>query len=361
MSGLRVAVIANTKQNVYLAEEGPEDALAEYDSIHTVQAVADALAAAGHTTRVVEADETLFDTIRITRPDICFNLAEGLRGDSRESHVPALLEMLGIPYTGGKVLAHAIALDKGVTKQIWRDEGLPTAPFQVMRTGEEPLDPVLEFPLFVKPAREGSGMGINSDSIVLDRSALHQQVRWVLEAYRQPALVEAFLPGREFTVGVIGNRLLPGHRRGAGLYDHQGYHVFPVLEVDATLGAGNGVYNTLAKSYLPGEDGAPDYICPARITPALADELSDLAVRAFEAVGALDVGRVDFRLGHDGRPFLLEINTLPGLNPLASDMCIVARAEGIPYQVLVNEILQLALERYGISTPVLTKKPVFAF
>ena len=360
MSGLRLAVIANTKQNTYLAEEGPEDALAEYDSMHTVQAIADALAAAGHTTRIVEADETLFDTIRITRPDICFNIAEGLRGDSRESHVPALLEMLGIPYTGGKVLAHAISLDKGVAKQVWRDEGLPTASFQVMRTGEEPLDPGLEFPLFVKPAREGSGMGINSDSVVLDRSALHRQVSWVLEVYRQPALVEAFLPGREFTVSVLGNRLLPGRRRGAGLYNHQGYHVFPVLEVDATLGAGNGVYNTLAKSFLPGEDGAPDYICPARITPALADELGDLAVRAFEAVGALDVSRVDFRLGLDDRPYLLEINTLPGLNPLASDICIAARAEGIPYQVLVNEILNLALERNG-HHPGTRRKPVFAF
>ncbi len=361
MSGLRVAVIANTEQHTFFGDSAPDDALAEYDSIHTVQAIADALTAAGHTTRIVEADETLFDTIRISRPDICFNLAEGLRGDSRESHVPALLEMLGIPYTGGKVLAHAVSLDKGVTKQVWRDQGLPTAPFQVIRTGQESLEPGLEFPLFVKPVREGSGMGINGDSVVRDRSALDRQVSRILEVYRQPALVEAFLPGREFTVGVLGNRLLPGRRRGAGLYNQQGYHVFPVLEVDASLGAGNGVYNTLAKSFLPGEDGAPDYICPARITPALADELSDLAVRAFESVGALDVSRVDFRLGLDNRPYLLEINTLPGLNPLASDMCIVARAEGIPYQVLVNEILNLALERYGISTPVLARKPVFAF
>ncbi len=361
MSGLRVAVIANTRQNTYLAEEAPEDALAEYDSVHTVQAIADALAAAGHTTRPIEADETLFDTIRVARPDICFNIAEGLRGDSRESHVPAILEMLGVPYTGGKVLTHAISLDKGVTKQLWRDAGLPTAPFQVMHRDDEPLHPDLAFPLFVKPAREGSGMGINGQSIVTDEDALHRQVGWVQESYRQPAIVEAYLPGREFTVGILGNRLPPGRRRGGALYDHQGYHIFPVLEVDATVGAGDGLYNTLAKSFLPGEEGAPDYICPARIAPALADELGDLAVQAFEAVGALDVGRVDFRLGPDGRPYLLEINTLPGLNPLASDMCIVARVEGIPYAILINEILNLALERYGISTPVLAGPPVFAF
>ena len=176
MSGLRVAVIANTEQHTFFGDSAPDDALAEYDSIHTVQAIADALTAAGHTTRIVEADETLFDTIRISRPDICFNLAEGLRGDSRESHVPALLEMLGIPYTGGKVLAHAVSLDKGVTKQVWRDQGLPTAPFQVIRTGQESLEPGLEFPLFVKPVREGSGMGINGDSVVRDRSALDRQV-----------------------------------------------------------------------------------------------------------------------------------------------------------------------------------------
>jgi D-alanine-D-alanine ligase len=345
-TGLRVAILANTKPNVPIAAEGPDDALAEYDSLHTVQAIADALAAAGHRPLILEADETLLDTIRIARPDICFNIAEGLRGEARESHVPALLEMLGIPYTGGNVLTHALSLNKGMTKQVWRAAGLPTAPFQVFRSEDEPLHEELKFPLFVKPVREGSGMGINGHSIVHNRSELEEQVAWVLATYRQPALVEVYLPGREFTVGLIGNRRYGQPATANAFYNAWGYHVFPVLEVDATQGAGQGLYNALAKSFLPGEEGAPAYHCPAPIAPALAEALQRLAILAFEAVGGLDCGRVDFRLDAAGHPYLLEVNTLPGLNPLASDMCIVARAEGVAYETLIQEILHLAIARY---------------
>ena len=350
MNGLRVAVVANIKHNILADFDAPEDALAEYDSLATVQALVDALNSAGHNAYILEADETLLDTVRVRTPDICFNVAEGLRGDSRESHVPALLEMLGIRYTGGKVLTHAISLDKGVTKQLWRDAGLPTAPFQVFHRADDPLDPELTFPLFVKPVREGSGMGINDDSIVHNLRDLRRQVQWVIDNYQQPALVEDYLAGREFTVGLIGNTLASGQYRGE-LYNGLGYHVFPVLEVDATEGESNGLYNSLAKSYLPGEEGAPLYLCPAPIEPDFATELKHLAIKAFEAVGALDVGRVDFKLGRYGRPYLLEINTLPGLNPAASDMCIISRAEGMPYDMLINEILNLALERYGLRQP----------
>jgi D-alanine-D-alanine ligase len=134
-AGLRVALIYNLKSNVAVAPDAPSDALAEYDSLETVQALEDALLAGGHQVIRLEGDETLLDTVRETAPDICFNIAEGLRGDARESQVPALLEMLGIPYTGSKVSAQAISLDKGITKRLWRDAGLPTAPFQVFRRG----------------------------------------------------------------------------------------------------------------------------------------------------------------------------------------------------------------------------------
>jgi D-alanine-D-alanine ligase len=216
----------------------------------------------------------------------------------------------------------------------------------VFRYGDEPHQPGLDFPLFVKPVREGSGMGINGHSIVRNRSELERQVAWVMATYRQPALVETYLPGREFTVGLIGNTRYGDLSPIDPFYNAQGYHVFPVLEVDATQGAGQGLYNALAKSFLPGEEGAPAYRCPAPIAPALADELQRLAILAFEAIGGLDFGRVDFKLDAEGRPHLLEINTLPGLNPLASDMCIVARAEGVPYETLIREILHLALARY---------------
>jgi D-alanine-D-alanine ligase len=190
-------------------------------------------------------------------------------------------------------------------------------------------------------------LGINGHLVVHNASRLWQQVHWVIETYRQPALVESYLRGREFTVGLIGNALSPGEERWNTLYDERGLRAFPVLEVDARVGAGQGLYNAVSKSYDPGEDGAPLYLCPADITAVLETELKRLAVEAFEAIGALDLGRVDFRLGDDGRPYLLEIDTLPGLNPVVSDLCIMAKAEGMHHSDLVNEILRLAVDRHA--------------
>jgi D-alanine-D-alanine ligase len=356
MPGFRVALLYNLKRNAIPAPGAPPDALAEYDSIETVQALEDALRASGHQVIPLEGDETLLDNIRQADPDIAFNICEGHRGEARESQVPALLEMLGIPYTGSKILAHALSLDKAMAKRVWRDCGLPIAPFQVFPRGDEPLNGRLAFPLFVKPAREGSGMGINGHSVVRDEAELREQVGWVIRTYRQPALVEEYLSGREFTVGLIGNVVAAGERPWNGslsslgyrLYDERGFHLFPVLEIDSRVGVGQGLYNAEAKSYHPGEEGAPLYLCPADIPPELEAELKRLAVAAFEAIGALDVSRVDFRLGVDGQPYLMEINTLPGLNPTVSDLCIMARAEGMHYTDLINEVLHLAIDRYGL-------------
>jgi D-alanine-D-alanine ligase len=344
MAGFRVALLYNLKRNVPLKPDAPPDTLAEYDSIETVQALEEALQAGGHQVIPLEGDETLLDTIRQADPDIAFNICEGHRGDARESQVPALLEMLGLPYTGSKIMAHALSLDKAMAKRVWRDCGLPTASFQVFAQGDESLDPWLAFPLFVKPCREGSGMGINVRSIVEDETALREQVRWLIRTYRQPALVEGYLPGREFTVGLLGHTPSPGSNSSG--HRETGFHIFPVLEVDVTpVAEAGGLYTSHVKTDLP---LAPNYLCPAPIEPALAEELGRLAVAAFESIGALDVARVDFRLGADGRPYLMEINTLPGLNPTYSDLVIMARAEGMDYVTLINEILNQALDRYGL-------------
>ncbi len=355
MKGWCVALLYNLKHHVPLDPGAPADALAEYDSEETVQAIEEALRAGGHEVISLEADVTLLDTIREARPDICFNIAEGHRGDARESQVPALLELLGIPYTGSKVLAHALSLDKAAAKHLWRDVGLPTAPFQVFQRAHDPLDPRLPFPLFVKPVREGTGMGINHRSVVHTEPQLREQVAWVLHTYRQPALVESYLPGREFTVGLLGNSPVyrqelwrgPGRPERNGFYAADGFHVFPVLEIDVSpVPEAGGLYSSHVKSELP---LAPRYLCPAPIREALAEELRQLAVEAFLTIGGLDVGRVDFRLDAEGRPHLLEINTLPGLNPTYSDLCIMARAEGVEYAHLINEILDLAAERYRLK------------
>jgi hypothetical protein len=202
--GWRVGLVYNLKANVEADPGAPADALAEYDSLETVDGLEDALRSGGHQVIRLEADGAFLDAVRQAAPDICFNIAEGLQGEARESHVPAVLEMLGIPFTASQVLGHALSLDKAAAKRIWRDMGLPTAPFQVFRTGEEVLDPQLAFPLFVKPLREGTGKGISAQSVVHNEAELRHQVQWVIRAYRQPVLVESYLPGREFTVGLIG-------------------------------------------------------------------------------------------------------------------------------------------------------------
>jgi D-alanine-D-alanine ligase len=206
----------------------------------------------------------------------------------------------------------------------------------------------LSFPLFVKPVREGSGMGINGNSIVNDEPALREQVAWVIATYRQPALVEAYLPGREFTVGLIGNRRLPGQPALSDFYDENGYHLFPVLEIDTQKGEVQGIYNAQAKGYAIDADEAPGYLCPADISPTLEARLKAVAVAAYEAIGAVDVSRVDFRCGPAGEPYLVEINTLPGLNPLVSDIVIAATAEDVSHTTLINEILNLARQRYDL-------------
>ncbi|MBN1373500.1 MAG: hypothetical protein JW987_16300, partial [Anaerolineaceae bacterium] len=244
----RVAVIANVKGETALPIDAPADAGAEFDRRETIQSIQDAIESDGHTTRFLSADYTLLDTIREYHPDICFNIAEGMMGDGREAQVPALLEMLRVPYTASRVLANAVGLDKTMTKRIWRDHGLPTAPFQEFSTGCEPLDADLTFPLFVKPAREGTGMGMDNGSIVHDEVALRARVRWTIESYKQPALVETYLSGREFTVGVMGRTdALPYVRRPA-LYRADGFHRFPVLEVDNFNTITPGVYGHKAKT-----------------------------------------------------------------------------------------------------------------
>jgi len=345
---MTVAVLANLKKNYPHSEHGPSDDAVEYDREETVEAICAALQEAGHTATFLEGDESLVDTLRSLRPDFGFNICEGRRGDSREAQIPALLEMLGIPYTCSRVLANAISLDKMITKRIWRDRGLPTVPFQVFSESAAPLRSTLRFPLFAKPIREGSGKGVGPGSVLRTEPELRERVEHILTAYRQPALVESYLPGREFTVGILGNPGSTEHRSNPDLYEKDGFHYFPVLEIDPTVGTGRGVYGAEAKLITPGEEGAPLYLCPADIPPQLQKEMYRLTRSAFLAIGSADCSRVDFRLDAEGHPNLVEINTLPGLNPEVSDMCIISTAEGMHYAVLINEILNLAIERHGM-------------
>ena len=348
----KVAVLANIKEDSTPKPEGvPPDAFADYDHIETIDSIRAAIETDGHQTTFIQANEDLPFALREERPDICFNIAEGLGGDAREAQIPALLELFKIPYTGSRVLTNGISLDKTLTKRIWRDRRLPVAPFQEFNVGDEPLRSDLEFPLFVKPAREGTGMGVDTNAIVNNEKELRERAEYIINTYHQPALVETFLPGREFTVGILGRADAKLYSRHPEWYEKDGFHRFPVLELDMSRSVTPMVYSQEAKSKDVGEEGAPGYFCPAEIEPELEKKLKYFALRAHFLLNALDVSRTDIRLDEQGNPRVMEINTLPGLTPNYSDLCLQSKAEGIRYEDLILEILYLGASRWGMVEP----------
>ncbi|HEX2989196.1 MAG TPA: hypothetical protein VHO49_00900 [Anaerolineales bacterium] len=348
----KVAVLANIKDDTRPKPEGvPPDAFADFDHIETIDSIRGAIETDGHQTLFIQADENLPFALREEKPDICFNIAEGLGGDAREAQVPALLEMMKIPYTGSRVLTNGISLDKTLTKRIWRDRRLPVAPFQEFIAGDEPLRADLEFPLFVKPAREGTGMGVDMRAIVNNEKELRERTDYIINTYHQPALVEVFLPGREFTVGILGRADAKLYSRHPEWYEKDGFHRFPILELDMSRSVTPLVYSKEAKSKEVGEEGAPGYFCPANIEPDLEKKLKYYALRAHVLLNALDVSRTDIRLDAQGNPRVMEINTLPGLTPDYSDLCLQSKAEGIRYEDLILEILYLGASRWGMVEP----------
>lgn len=350
MNRFRVALLANLKKNAPHWEGMPEDQWDDLDSESTIQALLDALRAGGHICEFLEGDLSLVDTVRKFKPDICFNICESHFGDAREAQVPAILEKLRIPYTGSQVLCLALALDKPMTKRVLTYHDLPTPDFQTFERINEPLDPKMAFPLFVKPSREGTGMGVTAQSIVHDEDELRDRVRIMIERYHQPALVETFIEGREVTVGMVGNLVGPVARRMP--HDENlprvqaGLRFFPPMEVDLSpYLETDAVYANRLKVALADQ---LNYICPAPLDDDLVDELNWLAAAVFRVTGALDVARVDFRLNaHENwKPYILEINPLPGLSPGISDIVIEAAADGMDHTALVNLILETALRRY---------------
>ncbi len=352
---MKVALLANLKKNAPVWEGMAPDYWDDLDSEQTIDAIARALEGNGHNVTFMEGDENLYDNLRDKRPEICFNICEGHFGDSRESHVPAILEVLRIPYTGSQVLALALALDKPMTKRVLSYHNLPTPPFQVLERLDEPLDPDMQFPCFVKPSREGTGMGISSSSVVRDERELRQQVKIIFDRYDQPVLVERFIEGREVTVGVVGNLVTPVAWR---IPDNdeaprisRGLDFLPPLEVNMAAYPEEeaGIYTSRIKTELVHDF---HYFCPASLTGEQVEELNWLAAATFRVVGCLDVARVDFRFdAHAGdTPYILEVNPLPGLNAEYSDLCIEARAAGWTYEELVNRILEEAIERYGLDS-----------
>jgi D-alanine-D-alanine ligase len=267
--------------------------------------------------------------------------------------------MLRIPYTGSGILTLTLALDKPMTKRILNYHELPTPEFQVFGQEDEEInDDLVEgnhlrFPLFLKPSREGTGMGITGSNIVESVRDLRRLLRELLGRYNQPILCERFVDGRELTLGVIGNLRPTAARR---LNDRTAPEVlpseltfFPSMEIDTERydESERGVYTNRIKVELAHEF---HYICPAPTTPELENLLQRLTAAVFRVTGSRDVGRVDFRVDrHSGKAYILEINPLPGLNPEYSDLCIEASAAGWDYGKLINTILDTAVDRYRLD------------
>ena len=331
-TGRRVALLVNTTNGQYEVPAGaPADLLAEVDAAKYVQAYEAGIRAAGCEPLVHEGIPNLavIGWLREVQPHLCFNVCEGFGGESREAHMPALLEALGLPYSGPGPLAAAVTQDKPTTKRLLSAAGLPTPRFEVFDCAEAALGCSLAFPLFVKPSHEGTGMGVQNESVVRCPEQLRRQVERILQHYRQPALVESFIEGRELTCGVVGNN-------GA-------LEVLPVLEVDFGGYPPDlvPVYSSKHKSDL---DHLFRYRCPAPLPEAVTREVKRLTVETFAVTGCRDYGRVDFRLTPEGQLYILEINALPGITP-RSDMTMMAKASGRTHEQLVAAVLMAALKR----------------
>ncbi len=309
---------------------GPDDRLEEYDSPETVDAVAAALEACGYRTRRLGGGRALLRELFERPPDLVFNMAEGDGTRSREAHVPAACELLDIPYTHSDPLTLAAALDKSVAKRLVAAAGIATPRGQVVESVDDEI--LLDFPVIAKPVAEGSSIGLRLSSRVSDVEELRPHLARLLHDYRQPALVEEFCPGPEFTVGILGT--------GAAA---RAIGVMEIVPRDVPLE--RFVYSIEIKR---ASEEAVEYCSPPRRPRSLQTRLEEIALAAYRVLVCRDVARVDFRLGADGEPRFLEANPLPGLQPGWGDIVLLAERRGIAYEALIGTIVEHARERQGL-------------
>lgn len=319
------------------------DLYAEWDTMDTVNAVCSALRER-FDVLLVEANEEAFEKLRKIRPFFGFNIAEGLYGPSREAQIPAILEMLRIPYLGSDPLTLGICLDKSRTKEVLAFHGIATAPFRVVTSMEEFDDLRVKFPSIVKPLHEGSSKGVYDSCVVRTTGELEREVRTVLTTYEEPALVEEFLPGREFTVAIMGNG--------------EGARALPIVEIrfDALPPGANPIYSYEAKWLWDSVESPLEiYACPAPVDPPLQREIESLALNAYRVLHCRDWSRIDVRLDARGKPHIIEVNPLPGILPRPEDnSCFpkAARAAGMTYQQLITTAAAIGMERCGLTAAV---------
>jgi len=312
------------------------DLYAEWDEQGTIDAVAAALSTMGEVV-LLEADESFPEKLRAARPDFVFNIAEGLYGPNREGHVPAICEFFGVPYHASDPLSLSLCLHKGRTKEMLLQHGVPTAPFTIARTRDDARNVSLPFPLFAKPCFEGSGKGVSVQSLCHNRAELVARVEALLDTYRQPVLIETWLPGLEFTVAVIGNgaeaRCLP--------IVGMNFDVLPAGAPPIYGYEAKWLWDTVANPLQL-------FQCPAQVPDELTRDIEVAALAAYRALECRDWCRIDVRCDGAGRPMVVELNPLPGILPDPMDnSCFpkAARAAGMTYDDLIRTVADIAWRR----------------
>ncbi len=326
-----VGLTYDLKTDYKFKEGDPLDANAEFDALSTINVIAGAIAANGFKVKKIGNANNLLEKIDNLGVDIVFNISEGLTGRNRESQVPILLEMAGIPFVGADALTLGLTLDKVVAKKIFIAEKIPTPRFFEVNSADSLVNQDhCKFPLIVKPRFEGSSKGLSESSRVENADELKKQVDFITKTYKQPALVEEFISGQEFTVAIVGN---------------ENPEVLPVVQIkiDGKLKLNDKFY-TFARI----TSDRLEYICPAKIASELKKKLDELALKVYRSVECRDFGRVDFRVDNDGNPYVLEINPLPSLSTEDVFM-LIAKDIGITYEQMIGKILNSAIIRNGLN------------
>lgn len=329
---LRVGITYNLRKDFSFKEDQPIDVLEEFDAEETIDAIRDVLEGDGHQVIKLGGDTGLIDRLKQTPIDIVFNIAEGLQGRNREAHIPALLEFLNIPYTGSDPLTLSLTLDKSMAKKVAVSENIPTPRFKKVKRLEDLKGLTLQYPLFIKLCEEGSSKGIRLDSKIMTPPSLEEKAGWLLRTYGSPLLVEEFVHGPEFTVGILGN---------------EDPSVLGVMQIEIRgMLPTEAIYSLEVKREW---EEKVRYHCPPPIDPDLLKKIEKVALRSYQVFECRDVSRVDIRVGEDGTPYFLEINPLPGLSPVYGDLVIMAKKMGWEYPQLVKTIFYHALKRYGLT------------
>lgn len=315
----------------YLAKGFSHEDTAEFDKPETIDAIENALHELGFDTdRIGHIWHLTSRLAQGDRWDLVFNIAEGLRGFGREAQVPCLLDAYDIPYTFSDPLVLSLTLHKGMSKRIIQNLGIPTPAFSIVESEADAMKIGLPFPLFAKPVAEGTGKGISASSKIRNRTELISVCSGLLESYHQPVLVETFLPGREFTVGIIGTG--------------RDSSILGIMEILFKSNEEDSIYS------LSNKENYKEQVEYLRVNDTMAERAKQIALAAWRGFGCKDAGRIDLRADAQGLPHVIEINPLAGLHPVDSDLPILCSLTGITYYELIGMIMESAMKRLGFKT-----------